>query len=96
METSGSSIPLRRKRRKRLELYLLDDNFNTFNYVIEILSAYLPMCNALQAEQMAIITNGSGQCRIYSGFPPEIYTLYAYLQKNGLNVQIREYKPKSK
>ena len=96
METSGSITPLRRKRRKRLELYLLNDDYNTVNYVIDVLSTHLPMCNELQAEQIAMITNNTGQCKIYSGFPPHIYQLYAYIQKAGLDVQLREYKPKRK
>ena len=96
METSGSITPLRRRRRKRLELYLLNDDYNSFDYVIDILSLHLPMCNSLQAEQLAMIASNVGEVRMYSGFAPEIYQLYAYLQKAGLDLQLREYKPKRK
>ena len=85
-----------RRRRKRMELYLLDDNVNSFDYVISSLTALLPMCNTLRAEQIAILVDGHGECNIYSGFAPEIYLLYASFQKLGLIVQIREYKPKRK
>ncbi len=97
METSKSSGNIsRRKRRKKMHLYLIDDNVNTFEYVIELLSLVLPMCNTLRAEQIATIVNGSGECNIYSGFSPEIYILYARLQKAGLDVQIREFNNKNK
>jgi ATP-dependent Clp protease adapter protein ClpS len=85
-----------RRRRKRMHLYLLNDNENSFEYVIESLSSMLPMCNRLRAEQIAILVDGHGECSIYSGFAPEIYVLYAHFQKMGLNVQIREYKSKRK
>ena len=79
-----------------MQLYLLDDNVNSFEYVIQSLAALLPMCNTLRAEQIAILVDGHGECSIYSGFSPEIYMLYAAFQKLGLDVQIREYKPKRK
>ena len=34
--------------------------------------------------------DNNNECNIYSGFAPEIYILYANLQKIGLKVQIRE------
>lgn len=79
-----------------MQLYLLDDNENSFDYVIQSLITLLPMCNTLRAEQIAILVDGNGECSIYSGFAPEIYMLYATFQKLGLQVQIREYKPKRK
>ena len=85
-----------KRRRKRMQLYLLNDDVNSFEYVIQTLMALLPMCNSLQAEQVALLVDGRGECSIYSGFAPEIYLLYAGFQKVGLQVQIREYKPKRK
>tara|TARA_R110001583_G_scaffold138466_2_gene290076 strand:- start:1533 stop:1772 length:240 start_codon:yes stop_codon:yes gene_type:complete len=79
-----------------MQLYLLNDDYNSFEYVIELLTTLLPMCNKLQAEQIAILVDGHGECSIYSGFAPEIYLLYAHFQKVGLTVQIREYKSKQK
>ena len=80
-----------RRRRKRMYLYLMDDSINSFDNVIEILCAFLPMCNSLRAEQIAMIVHNTGECSIYSGFAPEIYMLYAVFQKHGLTVQIREF-----
>ena len=91
METSKSSGKSRRPRRKRMKLYLIDDNKNTFDYVIDSLTAFVPMCNSLRAEQIAMIVHNTGECSIYSGFAPEIYMIYTAFMKAGLNVEIREY-----
>jgi len=89
METSGSFGSTRRKRRKRLHLYLIDDDFNSFDNVMYALQSVLPECNALLAAQMATITHNAGQAELYSGFGNEVYIKYAQLQKLGLNVDIR-------
>ena len=75
-------------------LYLINDNENSFEYVIDCLVSFIPMCNKLRAEQIAMITNNVGQCSIYSGFAPEIYLVYTAFTKAGLNVEIREYNKK--
>ena len=95
MATSKSSGNIRRRRRKRMNLYLLNDNENSFEYVMESLKSFIPMCNSLRAEQIAMIVHNVGECSIYTGFAPEIYMLYAVFQKSGLQVQIREYKSKT-
>ena len=79
-----------------MSLYLINDDVNSFDYVIYILSKHLPMCNSLRAQQIVLLTDGKGECQIYSGFAPEIYMLYANFQKVGFNVEIRQYKPKRK
>ena len=96
MEISKLFGKSRRRRRKRMHLFLLNDNTNSFDYVIESLKTFIPMCNALRAEQIAMIVHNAGECDIFSGFAPDIYILYAQFMKAGLNVQIREYKPKRK
>ena len=96
METSKSSGNIRRRRRKRMQLYLMDDDRNSFESVMQILQSFLPLCNSLRAEQIAMIVHNAGECSIYSGFAPEIYILYAHFQKAGLNTQIREYNKKRK
>ncbi len=94
MEISKLFGNIKKRRRKRMELYLLNDDKNSFNYVIITLTALLPMCNTLRAEQIAMIVHNAGECSIYQGFTPEIYMLYAGFQKAGLKVQIREYNNK--
>ena len=90
MEISKLFGNTKRRRRKRMQLYLLNDDVNSFDYVITSLTTLLPMCNTLRAEQIAMIVHNNNECNIYSGFAPEIYILYANLQKIGLKVQIRE------
>jgi len=87
METSGSfgATP----RRKRIYLYLLDDEYNTMAYVIKSLMIMLPMCNSLRAEQLATIAHNNGQCLIHTSLNSTIYIMYAQLQKLGLSVDIR-------
>jgi ATP-dependent Clp protease adaptor protein ClpS len=96
MEISKSFGNIKRRRRKRMNIFILNDDRNSFEYVITTLSRLLPMCNSLQAEQIAMIVHNTGECSVYSGFAPEIYILYAHLQKAGLNTQIREYNQNQK
>ena len=95
MGTLKSSGKLRKPRRKRMNLYLINDDKNSFEYVIESLRTLIPMCNLLRAEQIAMIVHNAGECSIYSGFAPEIYMIYSSMVKAGLIVQIREYKSKT-
>ncbi len=96
MEISELFGKLPRRRRKRMELYLINDEVNSFDYAIEALTSLLPLCNTLRAQQIVLLTDGRGECQIYSGFAPEIYIIYANFQKLGFNVEIRQYKPKRK
>ena len=77
METSGSLGVT--PRRKRIYLYLLDDDYNTMEYVIK----------SLRAEQLATIAHNNGQCLIHTSLNSTIYIMYAQLQKLGLSVDIR-------
>tara|TARA_R100001594_G_scaffold57490_1_gene91419 strand:+ start:3961 stop:4248 length:288 start_codon:yes stop_codon:yes gene_type:complete len=95
METSGSSgVAPKRQRRKRVYLYLLDDDYNSMEYVIKSLIVVLPMCNSLRAEQLALITHNNKECLIHSSLNSTIYIMYAQLQKLGLKVDIRYNKTK--
>ena len=84
----------KKRRRKRMHLFLINDDTKSFDYVIDSLTSFIPMCNKLRAEQMAMITNNTGECSIYSGFSPEIYLIYTAFVKVGLTVEIREYNKK--
>jgi len=86
---SNGNTKKRRPRRKRMSLYLMNDDHNSFEYVISTLTRFLPMCNSLRAEQIAQLVHNSGECHIHTAFPPEIYILYAQLQKEGLTVQLK-------
>ena len=92
LKSSGSlSQP---KRRKRVYLYLLNDEYNTIEYVMRCLMTSLPLCNSLRAEQLAMIAHNNGECLIYSTLSTNIYIIYAQLQKLGLEVDIRYSKTK--
>ena len=91
METSKSTTPTPRKRRKRLSLYLLNDNHHSFQYVNNVLITLLPMCNTLRAEQIATLVHGTGECQIHSGFAPEIFIIYAKFRDSGLTIDLRDH-----
>jgi ATP-dependent Clp protease adapter protein ClpS len=88
METSGS-FGTTRKRRKRLHLYLINDNYNTMDHVIDSIQHVLPLCNVLTAEQIAVTSHAAGEAEMYSGFGNDVYIKYAQLQKLGLTVDIK-------
>ena len=66
-----------------------DDDYHSFDNAIEILTSFLPLCNSLRAEQIAQIVHTAGECHIHTGFPPEIYIMYAQLQKSGLTIKLK-------
>jgi ATP-dependent Clp protease adaptor protein ClpS len=78
----------RRPRRKRLYIHLLNDEVNSFEFVIHIL---MSICNhnAIQAEQCAMIVHNTGSVIVDSGFSPDIFVTYSALIKNGLSVEIK-------
>ena len=86
---SNGNIKKRRQKRQRMSLYLLNDDINSFEYVMHSLMTLLPMCNSLRAEQIARLVHDSGECKIYSGFAPNIYIMYAQLTKSGLSAKLK-------
>ena len=71
--------------RKRIYIQLLDDNINSFEYVIKCL---MTVCghNYYQAQQCALITHNIKSCNVSSGFAPEVVGVYMQLIKYGLTV----------
>ena len=82
-------MSIEKQRRKRIYLYLLNDDHNTYAYVIKSLMIVLPTCNSLRAEQLAMISHNNGECLIHNSLNNNIYIMYAHLQKLGLKVDIR-------
>ena len=72
-----------------MSLYLLNDDYNSFEHVIYVLQKTLPMCNSLRAEQIAQLVHKSGRCHIHTGYPPNIYIIYAQIAKYGLSVELK-------
>ena len=62
----------RRPRRKRLYIYLMNDNVNAFEYVIKVLQSVLGH-NVYQAEQCAMITHNAGKCLVHSALDRDAY-----------------------
>jgi len=83
------STKKKQKRRKRLHLYLLNDEENSFEYVVKVL---MTLCghNYYQAEQCAMITHNTGKSHIYTGLGVQPILLYEALLKHGLNVELKE------
>ena len=69
-------------------LYLVNDKYNTFDYVIDCLVA---MCDhdEIQAEQCALLTHYKGSCEIAIGKELDLLPLKEDLTLYGLNVEIR-------
>ena len=72
---------------KVISLYLLNDDYNTFDYVIDCLTA---ICDhtTLQAEQCAILTHYRGSCEIMIGEKFDLEPVKEDLALYGLNVKI--------
>ena len=82
---------MKTKRRKRLHLYLLNDDENTFEHVT---STLMNSCdhNYFQACQCAHLVHTTGRAEVKSGFVPEIFAIYLQLTLFGLNVELRKRK----
>jgi ATP-dependent Clp protease adapter protein ClpS len=87
MISRSNTITLkRRKNRRKVELYLVNDKYNSFDHVIDTLANTLPECSVIKAEQLANITHNKDVCHIYTGKSPEVYYVQTMLIKQGLHV----------
>jgi len=76
------------RRRRKITLHLLNDEYTSFEHVISVLTTILPKCNVLKAESIANITHHTGACEIYSSRRPEIFVIHAQMKKAGLRVRL--------
>ncbi len=69
------------------ELVLYNDDFNTFEFVIETL---IEVCGLepLQAEQITLIVHYKGKCGVKSGVYTELNPMYNEMTNRGLTVSI--------
>ena len=74
-------------KRKEKALYLINDEYNTFDHVINCLVA---ICDhdELQAEQCALLTHYRGSCEIAIGKMQDLVLLQEDLALYGLDVEI--------
>ena len=68
-------------------LYLINDEHNTFEHVINCLIAICEH-NSLQAEQCALLTHYKGSCEIAIGKTQDLILLQEDLGLYGLDVEI--------
>ena len=68
-------------------LYLINDEYNTFEHVINCLVAICEH-DELQAEQCALLTHYKGNCEIAIGDNKDLVLLQEDLSLYGLDVQI--------
>ena len=69
------------------ELMLFNDDFNTFQHVIEMLCKYCEH-DSIQAEQCAWIVHNNGKCMIKRDEYTSLKPIYDALQDAGLSVKI--------
>lgn len=84
----STSITSSRKRRQKLTVYLVDDELNSFEHVIVVLTSILPRCNEIKAESIAMITHNTGYCEIARLPAAAAIVLFTALTKAGLTVKI--------
>jgi len=70
-------------------LWLINDDFNTFDFVIDNL---MELCKHSyeQAMQCALITHNHGKCDILKGFYAELEIIATIMLNRGLTVKITE------
>ena len=86
-QNPDSSSKTHRKSIDIKTLVLLNDDYNTLNYVVDCLEA---ICDHsfLQAEQCAIITHCKGKCVIKKGLMEDLELFRQDLRLYGLSVEI--------
>ena len=81
---SAKAHPVRRAEKV---LYLINDEYNTFDHVINCLVAICEH-DELQAEQCAFLTHYKGSCEIAIGRSEDLIPLQEDLSLYGLDVEI--------
>ena len=87
-KSSKSSPKIRSSKTTEKALYLINDEYNTFDHVIDCL---VTLCghDKFQAEQCALITHYKGICEIAVGRNIDLLLLEEDLTLYGLDVEIR-------
>ena len=83
-KSSSKPSPIKRKEKA---LYLINDEYNTFDHVINCLVAICEH-DELQAEQCALLTHYKGSCEIVVGEAIDLIPLQEDLALYGLHVEI--------
>ena len=88
MKESSKSTPKSSEIRIKVKsLFLINDDYNSFDYVVDCLTA---ICDhdSIQAEQCALLTHYKGSCEIMLGDNDSLLPVQEDLSLYGLNVEI--------
>ena len=86
-KSQGSTSKAASSKIKVKSLFLINDDFNSFDYVVDCLTA---ICDheIIQAEQCALLTHYKGSCEIVTAEITDLEPLREDLELYGLNVEI--------
>ena len=86
-KSQDSTSKLKSSKINNKSLFLINDDFNSFDYVVDCLTA---ICDheTIQAEQCALLTHYKGSCEIAMGENADLELLREDLVLYGLNVEI--------
>ena len=86
-ESSRSTPKASESKIKVKSLFLINDDYNSFDYVVDCLTA---ICDhdPRQAEQCALLTHYKGSCEIMLGDNDDLFPVQEDLSLYGLNVEI--------
>jgi len=81
------SVEVKEQIESQNHIVLFNDDFNTFEHVIEMLMKYCKH-EEIQAEQCATIVHYSGKCSVKKGDYKELESITSALAEKGLTVEI--------
>lgn len=86
-EKQQSDSDILEQQSDAFELVLYNDDFNTFDWVIESL---VDVCehNEIQAEQCAFVVHFKGKCGVKSGYFDDLEPMHRELSNRNLTVEI--------
>ena len=86
-ESSKSTPKAGESKIKAKSLFLINDDYNSFDYVVDCLTA---ICDhdPIQAEQCALLTHYKGSCEIMLAEKIDLKPVKEDLAQYGLNVEI--------
>ena len=85
---------LKKSKRGKYQVILLNDNRNTFDHVIDCL---IEACghNEFQAHQCALIVHNAGRCAVCIDSYDQCEAVYEYLIKSKLKAKLEKYDTKN-
>lgn len=88
MTLNSDTNTLKRKRNRKLKLWLINDSVNTIEHVCQAIQTTVPGYNVLRAEQVAMIAHYKGKAELCTMPAPDIRLIQAQLMQYGLSVRL--------